>query len=258
MAGRLAGKTAIITGAGQGIGEAIARRFSLEGCQIVIAERNETMGEAVAQSLRDAGHEAVAVPTDVSDQGAVQTMVAKAHDTFGKLDILINNAGIAVFNDPLTLTLEEWRRCFAVDLDGVWFCCQAVLPHLLKQGGGSIVNIGSTHAFQIIPGCYPYPVAKHGLVGLTRALAIEYARKGIRVNDVSPGYIETPVTLEYWQSFPDPEAERSRAYNLIPMGRTGTPEEVAAAVLFLASDEASFITGTSLIADGGRSVLHHE
>ena len=152
---------------------------------------------------------------------------------------------------------SEWERCFRVDLTGVWYGCRAVLPHLLARGRGSIINIASVHGFQIIPHCFPYPVAKHGLLGLTRALAIEYAKHNIRVNAICPGYIETELSVIYWATFPDPAAERARAYALHPPGRIGTPDEVAWPAVFLASDEAGFINGESLVVDGGRSVLYH-
>ncbi len=254
---RLGGRIAIVTGAGQGIGAAIATRFAESGAKVVIAELNPTTGEAMAAKLREAGLEAVAVQTDVGDPDSIQRMVEAAIEQFGPPDVLVNNAGINVFHNPLEMPFSEWERCFRIDLNGVWHCCRAVLPHMLAGGRGSIVNIASVHAFQIIPHCFPYPVAKHGLLGLTRALAIEYAAKNIRVNAICPGYIETPISFDYWDTFPDPAAERQRAYDLHPPGRIGTPDEVAWPAVFLASDEAGFINGASLVVDGGRSVLYH-
>src|ERR1700722_12716277 len=145
-------------------------------------------------------------------------MSEAARAAFPPPDILVNNAGINVFTDPLKTTDQDWRRCMSVDLEGVWRCSRAFLPGMIESGRGSIVNIASTHAFEIIPGCFPYPVAKHAVVGLTRALAIEYAARGVRVNAIAPGYIETPIATEYWNTFPDPEAERQRAYALHPKG----------------------------------------
>jgi len=258
VSNRLKDRVAIITGAGQGIGAATARRFSQEGARVVIAELNPQTGEAMAQALRADGHEAVAIQTDVSDQGSVNRMMAAAVDHFGPPDVLVNNAGIAVFDDPLHLSDEDWRRCFAVDLDGVWYCCRAALPHMLERGRGSIVNIASVHSFQIIPHCFPYPVAKHGVIGLTRALAIEYADRNVRCNAICPGYIATQISIDYWGTFPDPKAERERAEKIHPLQRVGEPDEVAWTAVFLASDEAGFITGASLMVDGGRSVLYHD
>ena len=223
----------------------------------MIAEVNATTGEATAAELRRKGYEAIAVQTDVADQHSVRHAVDTCVQTFGRPDILVNNAGINVFRDPLSCTEEDWRRCFAVDLDGVWFFCQAVLPHMIQAGGGSIVNIASVHSFQIIPNCFPYPVAKHGVIGLTRALAVDFAAKNNRVNAVCPGYVATQITLDYWDTFPDPVAERKRVEELHPAKRVGTPDEIAWTVVFLASDEAGFITGASIMADGGLSVLYH-
>ena len=254
---RLEGKVAIVTGAGRGIGAAIATRMAEEGARVVVAELDAATGEAMAGKLRQAGHAALAVATDVGDPDSVERMVAATVSHFGAPDVLVNNAGVNVFHDPLNMPQSEWDRCFRVDLTGVWYGCRAVLPHLLAKGKGSIVNIASVHGFQIIPHCFPYPVAKHGLLGLTRALAIEYAKHNIRVNAICPGYIETELSVIYWNTFPDPEAEKQRAYQLHPPGRIGRPDEVAWPAVFLASDEAGFINGEALVVDGGRSVLYH-
>jgi len=253
MAGRLDGKIAIITGAGQGIGEATARLFAKEGARVVIAERNFETGTAVAEELGG-----LFVETDVADAASAAAMVRRVEAELGAADVLVNNAGINVFHEPLETTDEEWQRCFATDLDGVWRCSKAVLPGMLEKGGGSIVNIASVHGFAIIPGCFPYPVAKHGLLGLTRALALEYAARGVRVNAIAPGYIETPIAVTYWNSFADPEAERRKTYDMHPPRRIGRPEEVGWTAVFLASDEAPFINAATIVIDGGRSVLYHE
>lgn len=258
MTNRLKGHTAIITGAGQGIGEAIARRFVEEGARVVIAELNADTGEKLAAELRQQGYDAVAIPTDVADSKSVNAMVEQTVSDFGVPDILINNAGISIFSDPLNCTDERWAKCFSVDLDGVWYCCRAVLPHMIELGHGSIVNLASVHASQIIPNCFPYPVAKHGVLGLTRALAVDFGAKNIRVNAISPGYIATQNVLDYWKSFPDPEAEKQRALSLHPGKRIGEPDEVAWATVFVASDEARFMTGANLVIDGGRSIMFHE
>src|SRR5262249_41261029 len=165
--------------AGQGIGAAIARSFVTEGARVVIAEISAQTGTHMAGEL---GSQAVFVPVDVTDSDSVTAMMSRAVEIFGPPNVLVNNGGISMFNDPLKLTDEEWRRCFNVDLDGVWRCTRAVLPHLLAQGKGDVVNIASIHAVQIIPGYFPYPAAKHGLLGMTRALAMEYAGKNIRFN----------------------------------------------------------------------------
>jgi NAD(P)-dependent dehydrogenase (short-subunit alcohol dehydrogenase family) len=258
MPGRLAGKIAIVTGAGQGIGAAIARCFAAEGARVIVAEHNRQTGAAVAGELLQAHGAAWFVETDVTDPSSVNAMATRVAAEHGAPDILVNNAGINVFNDPLATTEAEWRRCLSVDLDGVWHCCRAVLPAMLAARRGAIINIASSHSFKIIPGCFPYPVAKHAVVGLTRALAIEYAAHGIRVNAVAPGYIDTPIAVEYWATFPDPGAERRRACDLHPPRRIGRPEEVGWTCVFLASDEAPFINAETIVIDGGRSVLYHD
>ena len=252
---RLEGKIAIVTGAGRGIGAAIALAFIHEGASVIIAERDEITGPAMAQAL---GERAQFIATDVTNQRSVDETIAQTRARHGRIDVLVNNAGINVFHEPLETTDAEWARCMAVDLEGVWRMCRAVLPTMLEAGQGSIVNIASSHSSTIIPHTFPYPVAKHGLLGLTRALGVEYAARGIRVNAIAPGYIETDLALDYWNTFPDPTAERQRIYDLHPPRRIGQPEEVAMTAVFLASDEAPFINATSIAIDGGRSVLYHE
>jgi NAD(P)-dependent dehydrogenase (short-subunit alcohol dehydrogenase family) len=254
MTGRLEGLIAIVTGGGQGIGAAISERFAQEGARVVIAQRTAHIAEVRAQAIRDAGGEAIAVPTDVARRDDLERLVERTLEAYGPPTTLVNNAGIAVFGDPLSLTPEQWQRCFSVDLDAAWWASQAVLPHLLATRG-CIINIASVHSFHIIPGCFPYPVAKHGLIGLTRALAAEYGARGVRVNAICPGYIETSNVREYFDTFPDPAAERARVGGLHVVGRIGEPIEVAGPAVFLASDEASFITGESLMVDGGMSVI---
>jgi NAD(P)-dependent dehydrogenase (short-subunit alcohol dehydrogenase family) len=258
MVDRLADKIAIVTGAGRGIGEAIARAFVQEGAAVIIAERDARTGETTAAALRAKDAKARFIQTDVADQGSVERCIAAALADHGRIDILVNNAGINVFHEPLATSEDEWRRCFAVDLDGVWRVSKAALPAMIASGGGAIVNIASCHGFSIIPGCFPYPVAKHGLLGLTRALGVEYAAKSIRVNAIAPGYIETQLAIDYWRTFADPEAERRRTCDMHPPKRIGRPEEVAMTAVFLASDEAPFINAATIVIDGGRSVLYHE
>ena len=254
MGDRLKGKRAIVTGAGQGIGEAIARLFAIHGADVVIAERNATTGAAVANAIVAAGGRAKFVETDVTIAAQVERLAAAA----GAVDVLVNNAGANVFYEPLEMPVEAWKRCMDLDLEAAWTCARAILPGMLGRGAGSIVNIASAHSFQIIPHCFPYPVAKHALVGLTRALAIEYAARGVRVNAIAPGYIDTPIAEAYWATFADPAAERARAENIHPPKRIGRPEEVAHTALFLASDEAPFINAETIVIDGGRSALYHD
>lgn len=255
MGARLEGEIAIVTGGGQGIGAAISSLYAAEGASVVIAQRSLQTGEAHARTIRERGGQAVAIATDVGREADIEALVAGTVETFGSPTILVNNAGIAVFEDPLKLDREQWERCFNVDLDAAWWLSQAVLPHMLAASRGSIINIASSHSFQIIPGCFPYPVAKHGLIGLTKALAAEYGARGVRINAICPGYIETPSLSAYFDSFPDPAAERERVGGLHVLARVGAPEEVAGPALFLASSEASFITGEALVVDGGMTTV---
>ena len=254
---RLQDKVAIVTGSTLGIGAATARLFVSEGAKVVL---NSHLDDAAALKIKTELGEANAmfVQADVADADAMRMLVDEAIARFGRVDILINNAGMNVFADPLEMTPEQWKRCFAVDLDGVWNTTRAVLPEMLKRGAGAIVNIASVHGHKIIPGCFPYPVAKHALIGLTRSLGIEYASRGIRVNSISPGLIMTEAIQNWFASCSDPEAERERQAALLPCGRIGQPEEVAYTALFLASDEARFINATDILIDGGRSQLYHE
>jgi NAD(P)-dependent dehydrogenase (short-subunit alcohol dehydrogenase family) len=257
MTDRLQGKVAIITGSTQGIGAAIARRFVAEGALVTLNSHRDD--EAAAAIRAELGlQRTLFVQADVADRTAMEALVARTIAHFGRVDILINNAGMNVFDDPLTLSEEDWKRCFAVDLEGAWNAARAALPSMLEQGGGSIVNIASVHGHKIIPGCFPYPVAKHALIGMTRALGLEYAARGIRVNSISPGMIVTEMVDRQLAGYPDPAAERARQAALLPCKRLGRPEEVAATALFLASDEAPFINATDILIDGGRSQMYHE
>ena len=253
MAGRLQDKVAIVTGGGRGIGEATARAMAAEGAKVVIAELDPPPASAPPPSSAACSCLATSASRRScrrSRRGRSRLMAAST--SWSPMPASTSSTS------RLAMPEEEWRRCFAVDLDGVWHSCRAVLPTMLAQGGGSIVAIASCHSFAIIPHTFPYPVAKHGLLGLVRALGIEYAAKGVRVNAIAPGYIETQIAIDYWNTFPDPQAERQKAYDLHPPKRVGRPEEVAMTAVFLASDEAPFINAACITIDGGRSVLYHD
>ncbi len=257
MADRLSGKRILITGAAQGIGLAIVRACLGEGAAVVLMDRDAAL---LARSVADLGGEAeylTALAGDITNTDDVAAVVARAQQTIGPLNALINNAGINVFDEPLSLSDEDWNRCFDVNLKGAWNCARAVLPGLLEQGGGVILNIASTHAFTIIPHTFPYPLAKHALLGLTKSLALEYAARNVRVNALAPGYVQTQKVVDYWNSFPDPEAARQETLRLHPGGRIATPEEIARAAVFMISDECPFMNAACLTVDGGLSVQQH-
>jgi NAD(P)-dependent dehydrogenase (short-subunit alcohol dehydrogenase family) len=256
MTQRLAGKVALVTGSTLGIGAATARLFAREGARVVL---NSHVDDAAARRIADelGPERALFVQADVSDEAAVQAMVEQGVARFGAIDVLVNNAGRNFFNDPLALTMAQWRACMSVDLEGAWHCARAVLPGMLDRGG-SIVNIASVHGHKIIPDCFPYPVAKHALIGLTRALGLQYAARGVRVNSISPGLILTEAIEASFAASPDPAAERARQTALLPCKRIGEPDEVAHTALFLASDEARYINASDILVDGGRSQLYHE
>jgi NAD(P)-dependent dehydrogenase (short-subunit alcohol dehydrogenase family) len=255
MTARLHGKVALVTGSTQGIGKAIARLFVAEGAKVILNGLNaDADGAALVAELGEAN--AMFLAADIADEAAVRTMAAAGAGRFGPINVLVNNAGMNVFAEPLAMTSAQWQRCFAVDLEGALHCSRAVLPGMLASGGGSIVNVASVHGHRVIPGAFPYPVAKHALIGMTKALGIEYAARNVRVNSISPGLILSERVVEWLASIPPEEAQRQ--VDLLPCKRIGTPEEVAYTALFLASDEARFINATDILIDGGRSQLYHE
>ncbi|WP_379653546.1 SDR family oxidoreductase [Pseudoxanthomonas sp. UC19_8] len=246
MSGRLSGKVALVTGAASGIGAATAALFAEHGATVIGLDRNAPAAADARLAL---------VQGDITDGAGVQALVADILARHGRLDVLVNNAGADVFSDPLQLTDADWQRCLDLNLKGAWNLCKAALPAMVAAGAGSIVNIASVHGHKIIPHAFPYPVAKHGLIGMTKALGIEYAAHGVRVNSISPGLILVP-RIEAW--FEREPGARERQTALLPPGRIGTPQEVAYTALFLASDEARFINATDILIDGGRSQLYHE
>ncbi|MBL8277859.1 MAG: SDR family oxidoreductase [Pelomonas sp.] len=252
---RLQGKVALVTGSTQGIGKAIARLFVLEGAKVILngLSREAALGAALVEEL--GADNALFVAADIADEAAVKAMAAEGAARFGPVNVLINNAGMDVFAEPLEMTTAQWQRCLAVDLEGALHCSRAVLPGMIQGGGGSIVNIASVHGHRIIPDAFPYPVAKHALIGLTKALGIQYAARNVRVNSISPGLILSERVVQWLES--DPE-EAKRQIELLPPKRVGEPSEVAYTALFLASDEARFINATDILIDGGRSQLYHE
>ena len=245
---RLAGKHVLVSGAANGIGAVIARLFAAHGARVAGYDRAAPVEGDPCELF---------VQGDVSDAAAVKDFVDAAAERFGgRIDVLVNNAGIDVFSDPLQLSDADWTRNLAVNLGGAWNFSRAVLPYMLAGGAGSVVNIASVHGHKIIRGAFPYPVAKHALIGLTKSLGIEYADRNIRFNSLSPGLILVERIERWLASQPDPVAARRQQTDLLPPKRIGEPDEVAHAALFLASDEARFINATDLLIDGGRCQLY--
>ena len=247
---RLTGKVALITGAGNGMGRAAALLFASEGARIVVADAMEDGGNATVEAVRAAGGDAAFVKVDVSDEAQVAGMIAFATETYGALDVLYNNAGIFPADDGGTTEtpVPTWDRVMDVNLKGVWLGCKHAIPAMLDSGGGSIVNVASFVALMgAATAQIAYTASKGGVLSMTREIAVEYARQGIRANSLCPGPIETPMLSELMS---DPEWARRRLAH-IPMGRPGRAEELAKAALFLASDESSFMTGSALVVDGG-------
>lgn len=246
MSGRLEGKVAVITGAASGIGRASVRRFTAEGALVVAADVDDAGGTAIAEEVG-----ATYVHADVTDPAQVASMYQTAVDRYGRLDVCFNNAGIMPPEDGSVLEtdLDAWRRVQEVNLTSVFLCCKLGIPHLLASGGGAVVN---TASFVALLGAatsqISYTASKGGVLALSRELGVEFARRGVRVNALCPGPVNTPLLQELFAA--DPERAARRLVH-VPMGRFAEPEEIAAAAAFLASDDASFITATAFIVDGG-------
>src|SRR5215471_19229350 len=248
MPGRVEGKVALITGGASGIGRATALTFAREGAKLIIADMNEGGGQQTVHMITEQGGEAIFVSTDVSKAVEVQALISQAVATYGRLECAHNNAGVS---SPVRASIadypeEDWHRVIAINLTGVWLCMKYEIPQMLQQGGGTIVNTASAAGLVGTRGTAAYVASKHGVVGLTKTAALEYAQQGIRVNCVCPGMVQTPMTES---ALRDPA--RQAQIRARPMGRVGTPEEVAEAVVWLCSDAASFVTGHTMTVDGG-------
>jgi 3-oxoacyl-[acyl-carrier protein] reductase len=245
---RLADKTVLITGANRGIGKAIALRLAREGAQVAIGARNVTTAVAVLDEIADSGGQAIVVPMDVTDSASCEAAVASVLAQWHKIDVLVNNAGIT--RDALLLRMneEQWDAVIDTNLKGVYRCSRAVLRPMLKARSGCIINISSVVGITGNAGQANYAAAKAGIIGFTKSLALELAARNIRVNAIAPGYMETEMTQEL-----APE-QRSQLLSRIPLGKTGHPEDVAAATAFLVSDDAAYVTGQTLVIDGGISL----
>lgn len=247
-ASRLEGRVAVVTGGASGIGLATVRRFAAEGAKVVIGDVDPAAGKIAADEVGG-----LFVATDVTDQAAVENLFQQAFDTYGSVDIAFNNAGISPPDDNSILDtgLEAWRRVQEVNLTSVYLCCKAAIPYMRRQGKGSIIN---TASFVAVMGAatsqISYSASKGGVLAMSRELGVEFAREGIRVNALCPGPVNTPLLTELFAK--DPERAQRRLVH-VPMGRFGEPDEIAAAVAFLASDDSSFITANTFLVDGGIS-----
>ncbi|AHH94791.1 3-oxoacyl-ACP reductase [Kutzneria viridogrisea] len=248
MAERLAGRVAVVTGGGSGIGLASVRRLAAEGARVVVADIDAVSGSAAAKEV-----DGLFVQVDVTDEAEVQALFDKAVDSYGSLDIAFNNAGISPPEDDSILTtgIEAWQRVQQVNLTSVYLCCKYALPHMRRQGKGSIIN---TASFVAVMGAatsqISYTASKGGVLAMSRELGVQFAREGIRVNALCPGPVNTPLLKELFAK--DPERAARRLVH-VPLGRFAEPEEIAGAVAFLASDDSSFITASQFLVDGGIS-----
>ena len=249
MSREFEGKVAFVTGAAGGIGFATARAFAESGAAVVITDVNENAAKAAADALTNAGHKALGLRCDVSDEAQVATAIAETVSVFGRLDAAYNNAGLhAPSVETADALAEDFDRVIAVNLRGVWACMKHELRQMRKQGYGTIVNCSSQSGLAGIAGLGAYTASKHGVIGLTKAAALEYARRGIRINAICPGTANTPMVAKAMKDHP---AEMQAVIDDIPLGRMGTPEEIASAVLWLCSPGAGFMIGQIVAPDGG-------
>jgi NAD(P)-dependent dehydrogenase (short-subunit alcohol dehydrogenase family) len=256
MLERFHGKVALVTGGGSGIGRAGVIRFAQEGADVTVVDRVGDRAQVVAREISALGRRALAVTADVSVQADAERMVAETLDHFGRLDCMFNNAGIGGESAAvLDMPVEEWRNVIAVNLTGMFFSCKYGVAALIRTGGGAIVNMSSDMAgWDTLGESAPYMASKEGVLALTKALALEVAGEGIRVNAVCPGIIETRLSFEQGDSGAEMDEYFGQFRKRIPLRRVGQPEEVAAAVAFLASDDARHITGSALLIDGGQTL----
>lgn len=245
----------MVTGGGSGIGRAVAHKFAAQGGKVAIINRTISKAKTAVQEIIDAGGQAIALQADVSLLSDVKRVVQDTITNFGKIDVLVNNAATCPQVRLAEMSLEQWNQVITNNLTSVFMFCKEVIPHMIHIGGGTIVNVSSVHAVATLEGYSAYSASKGGIVAMTRAIAIDYARQNIRVNTVLPGAVQTPMLESSVKKLDTPREEIMKEWNEAqPIGRVGQPDEIAAVVLFAASPENSFMTGATLIADGGMTI----
>lgn len=249
------GKTVIVTGGGGGIGRAIAHRFAAAGAAVAVVNRTAAKAERVAAEIREAGFEATAMAADVSSEADVRRVVRDTLEKYGQIDVMVNNAAVCPQVRLADLSLSQWNEVITNNLTSVFLFCREVVPPMLRNGGGAIVNVSSVHALATLEGYSAYAASKGGIVAMTRAIALDYAKQNIRVNAVLPGAVQTPMLESSVKNLDTPREEIMRQWNdSQPIGRVGQPDEIASVVLFAASPDNSFMTGATLVADGGMTI----
>jgi NAD(P)-dependent dehydrogenase (short-subunit alcohol dehydrogenase family) len=252
--GRLDRKSILVTGGARGIGRAIVEKCASEGALVTFLDVDQAAGTGTARDLGTSASGVTFLQVDVTREDQVEGAIGAVIERHGRIDVLVNNAGVNAYFDAAAMTESQWDQVFAVDLKGAWLCSKHVLPGMRTRRSGSIVNIASIHATVTIAGMFPYAAAKSGLVGLTRSLALDCAPFGIRVNAVSPGWTRTGLVEEWFGLQPDPQAAEASVMNVHPLRRIATPAEIANVVAFVASDEASAMTGASVAVDCGLGI----
>jgi len=238
-------KVVLVTGSTRGIGEGVARRFAAEGASVVVNGRSQDTGEEVAKSIRMSGGEAMFISADMRDPAEIKALIEHAVGEYGRIDVLVNNAGVQTETTAAEASMDDWEFVLETDFRSFWFCSKHAIEHM--PDGGCIINMSSNHAYLTMPGLFPYNAIKAGINGMTRAMALELGPKGITVNTINPGWIEIERTRE------ELDDDYEYTEDIHPVGRLGTPADVAGLAAFLASDDATFVTGESILIDGGRS-----